>query len=154
MNASHTPDLRLHNRHTGEVLALRRQHRDGQLVLELRGSLAPHREGPPMHIHYVEDEEGRITAGRLSAIVGGRRVDAGPGEIVRLPKGVPHRWWNEGDETLEFEGYTHPVADLDRYLQAMFEVMNAGSPNRPPLFYVAHVALRHRKTQAALVMPL
>jgi hypothetical protein len=38
------------------------------------------------------------------------------------------------------------------YLQAVFEVVNAGPKNRPPLFYMAHVALRHRRTQTALGM--
>jgi hypothetical protein len=32
--------------------------------------------------------------------------------------------------------------------------MNAGAPNRPPLFYLAHVALRHRRTQTVLIMAL
>jgi hypothetical protein len=36
----------------------------------------------------------------------------------------------------------------------MFEVINAGAPNRPPLFYMAHVALRRRRTQSVLVMPV
>jgi mannose-6-phosphate isomerase-like protein (cupin superfamily) len=152
---SHTATfLRLENRHTGEVLTIRRQCIDGKIVLHLRGSLPPHRDGPPMHVHYVEDEEGRVVSGRLSASVGGRLVQIGAGDTLRLPKGVPHRWWNEGDEPVEFEGFTQPLADLDRYLQAVFEVMNAGGPNRPPLFYLARVALRHRRTQAALVMPL
>ena len=31
--------------------------------------------------------------------------------------------------------------------------MNAGSEERPPLFYIAHVALRHRRTQLVLIMP-
>lgn len=145
--------LRLENRHTGEVLELRRLRRNGEAVLELRGTLPPHREGPPMHIHHLEDEEGRITAGRLSATIGGTRVDAEAGESVLLPKGVPHRWWNEGNEPLAFEGFTRPAVDLDRYLQAVFEVMNAGPPNRPPLFYMAHVALRHRRTQTVLIIP-
>jgi hypothetical protein len=35
----------------------------------------------------------------------------------------------------------------------MFEVLNAGPPNRPPIFYMAHVLYRHRKTQLALVIP-
>jgi mannose-6-phosphate isomerase-like protein (cupin superfamily) len=148
-----TPQLHLENRHTGEVLVLRRRHVDGVETLDLWGMLPPHREGPPLHVHHVEDEEGRVTAGRLSVQVGGQRIDANPGEHVRLPRGVPHRWWNEGDELLTLEGCTRPVADLDRYLQAIFEVMNAGQPNRPPLFYLAHVALRHRRTQTALVMP-
>lgn len=135
--------LRLENRHTGEVLELRRLHRKGEAVLELRGTLPPHREGPPTHIHHVEDEEGRVIGGTLSAEIGGQRLTAGPGHTVRLPRKVAHRWWKDGDEPLFFEGLVRPIVDLDRYLQAVFEVMNAGAPNRPPLFYLAHVALRH-----------
>jgi mannose-6-phosphate isomerase-like protein (cupin superfamily) len=145
--------LRLANRHTGELLEIRREVRDGDAVFGLRGTLPAHRQGPPLHIHHLEDEEGRILAGTLSAEVDGRRLTVGPGGSVRLPRGVPHRWWNDGDQPLDFEGYTRPAVDLDCYLQAVFEVMNAGEPNRPPLFYLAHVALRHRRTQTVLVMP-
>ena len=77
----------------------------------------------------------------------------GTGQQVLLPKGVPHRWWNEGSQPLAFEGLTRPGVDLDRYLQAVFEVMNAGPPNRPSIFYLAHASLRHRRTQTVLVMP-
>lgn len=149
----HSPTwLRLENRHACEVLELHRRRHNGEMVLDLRGTLPPHREGPPRHIHYREDEEGTITAGTLSAEVGGRRVDAGAGQSVRLPRGVPHRWWNQGDAPLAFDGQPRPVVDLDRYLQAIFEVMNAGPRNRPPLFYMAHAALRHRHTQTVLIM--
>ena len=147
------PALRLENKHTGEVLQLRRLQEEGQEVFELRGTLPARSEGPPMHIHHLEDEEGLVTAGTLSALVGGKRVDVGAGQRVVLPRGIPHRWWNEGDQPLAFDGRTRPAVDLDRYLQAVFEVMNAGPPDRPPLFYLAHVALRHRRTQTVLVMP-
>lgn len=146
--------LRLENRHTGEVLELRRRSQNGQMILDIAGTLPAHREGPPLHIHHLEDEEGVITAGTLSAEIAGERIEAGRGQGVRLPRGAPHRWWNQGDQPLAFEGRVHPVVDLDRYLQAVFEVMNAGPQNRPPLIYLAHVALRHRRTQTVLVMPL
>jgi quercetin dioxygenase-like cupin family protein len=145
--------LRLTNRHTGEVLEIRREERNGETVFGLRGTLPAHRQGPPLHIHHLEDEEGTITAGTLSAEVRGQRLTLEPGEVVQLPHGVPHRWWNDGDQPLAFEGYTHPAVDLDRYLQAVFEVMNASPANRPSLFYLAHIALRHRRTQSVLVMP-
>lgn len=147
------PPLRLKNRHTGEVLDISRQVHDGEVCFYLRGTLPAHSEGPPLHIHHLEDEEGLVTAGTLSATVGGKRVDAGPGQTVKLPRGIPHRWWNEGHQALAFEGRTRPAVDLDRYLQAVFEVLNAGVPNRPPMFYLAHVALRHRHTQTVLIMP-
>lgn len=153
MTTSPPPALRLENRHTGEVLELRRQPLDGQVILEIRGTLPPHREGPPVHIHHDEDEEGVVITGRLSAELDGQRLEAGPGDTVWLPRGVPHRWWNEGDEPLSFVGRARPVVDLDRFLQAVFEVVNAGPPGRPPLFYLAHAGLRHRRTQRVVGMP-
>ena len=153
MAESGVPNMILKNRHTGERLALRRLKRGDEVWLELKGSLPPHREGPPLHVHFAEDEEGRVRSGTISAVINGRRITAGPGESTSLPRGSAHRWWNEGNEPLEFEGYARPVVDLDRYLQAIFEVINAGPEGRPPLFYIAHAALRHRHTQAVLIMP-
>lgn len=147
------PRLLLENRHTGERLAIARVERDGVPWFALEGSLPPHREGPPMHVHFAEDEEGFIRAGVLSAIVQGRPVTAGPGESTFIPRGVAHRWWNAGDGPLVFTGFAGPAVDLDRYLQAVFDVMNAGPPGRPPLWYMAKVALRHRRTQAVHLMP-
>ena len=147
------PPLILENRHTGERLALRRVARGTEVWLELKGSLPAGRQGPPMHVHFAEDEEGRIKSGTLSAVIEGRELTARPGESTSIPKGAAHRWWNAGNEPLVFEGYARPVVDLDRYLQAVFDVMNAGPDGRPPLFYLAHVALRHRRTQAVLIMP-
>jgi mannose-6-phosphate isomerase-like protein (cupin superfamily) len=146
--------LRLENKHTGEILELWRERRNGETILNLRGTLPAKSEGPPLHIHHLEDEEGVVTAGTLSALVGGKHVTVDTGQRVLLPKGIPHRWWNEGDQPLAFEGSTRPGVDLDRYLQAVFEIMNAGPPNRPSLVYMAHASLRHRRTQTVLIMPL
>jgi hypothetical protein len=55
---------------------------------------------------------------------------------------------------LVFEGVAKPLVDLDLYFQAVFEVLNHGPARRPPLFYMAHVAWRHRKTQVALLAPV
>lgn len=145
--------LVVENRHTGERLALRRVMRDGKLALELKGTLPPRNEGPPLHIHHVEVEEGVVIAGTLGVMLNGQRLRLTAGQRATFPAGAAHRWWNDGDETLVFEGYSAPLADLDRYLQAAFEVLNAGPPGRPPLFYMAHLAWRHRRTQTVLFAP-
>jgi len=145
--------LHLENRHTGEKLRLRRFERDGVVCLELSGSLPGRSQGPPLHIHHAQEEEGKVVSGTLSFNLAGRETTAGPGSAARFPAGQAHRWWNDGDETLVFEGTTTPAVDLDRYLHAVFEVMNAGPPERPPLFAMAHVAWRHRKTQSVLLAP-
>jgi mannose-6-phosphate isomerase-like protein (cupin superfamily) len=143
----------LENRHTGERLALRRLKRDDEIWLELKGSLPPHSEGPPMHVHFAENEEGHVTAGSLSVVIDGRCMAVGPGGSTFIPRGAVHRWWNEGDHPLELHGYARPAVDLDRYLQAIFDVINAGPAGRPPLIYLAHVSWRHRRTQGLAVIP-
>src|SRR4029453_4450929 len=92
------PTWRLHNRRTGEALELWREKSGEEWFLRLRGTLPTHRQGPPRHINLIENEEGVVTAGTLSAEVNGQQFTFGPGEIVRLPHGIPHRWWNDGDE--------------------------------------------------------
>jgi len=141
------------NRHTGEQLELRRAVRDGAPCLELKGLLPPRQEGPPLHIHYQTHEEFNVTAGTLSVEVDGRQHRFEAGSTALLPAGSAHRWWNAGDETLVLEGTAWPVVDLDVYFVAAFEVLNSGPANRPPLFYMAHLAWRHRKTQTVLIGP-
>jgi hypothetical protein len=105
-------------------------------------------------VHYAETEECRVLAGTFSATVDGKDVRAGAGEAIRFPAGVSHRWWNDGNDTLVAEGYITPLVDFDRHLQAVFDVLNSGpAADRPPLFYMAHVMWRHRRTQGVLLMP-
>jgi len=146
--------LRLENRHTGEVLVMRRVRHGDQVVLELEGSLPPKREGPPLHVHLMEHEEGEVISGAASAIVSGKTIKVAAGERTVFPMGVPHRWWNAEDQPLQLKGRVIPVVDLDRYLQAIFAVLNAGPAGRPPIFHVAHVSYRHRRTQRLASVPL
>jgi len=144
--------LRLENRHTGEVLVMRRMRdAQGQIVLTLDGTLPPGTSGPPLHVHFNENEEGIVKAGTLGAQIGKDKFVVPAGGTVVLPAGRPHRWWNAGDDLLEFSGHVVPV-DLDRFLQAVFAVLNA-SNGRPPIFYLAHVLWRHRDTQLLSIPP-
>lgn len=145
--------LVLEQAHTGERLEILRRRRDGEEWLEVRGYLPPHQPGLPLHIHLQEVEEVTVVHGTLSALKEGKTLKLGPGETLRLPRGSDHRWWNQGDEPLEFRAVVAPAVDLDRYLQAVFQVMNAGPRGKPPLFYMAHVTLRHRGTQETKLLP-
>ena len=146
--------LRLENRHTGEVLRMcRARDAEGQVVLLIEGFLPPGRRGPPLHIHLEEREEGVVTAGTLGMQVGGVKSLVQAGESAVFPPGIVHKWWNAGDGLLKLNGRAVPVVDLDRYLQAMFAVINASPLGRPSIFYLAHVAQRHRHTQTVKVLP-
>ena len=146
--------LTIELKHTGERLTLRRiRNANGVEELHLSGTLPPHRQGPPLHVHFAEDEQGDVISGVLSASLDGKTFQVETGGRARFPIGSTHRWWNNGDKELVFQGVATPAVDLDRYLQALFEVLNAGPERRPPMFYMAHVLHRHRKTQRVMIPP-
>lgn len=154
MNQPNAQALTLVLGHIGERLTMRRiKTEHGVEELRLNGSLPAHRRGPPLHIHFEEDEYVEVVSGTLSASVDGKPIVLKAGGSGHFPKGSVHRWWNDGDEELVLRGVVTPAVDLDRFLQALFEVLNAGGPKRPPIFYMAHVAYRHRKTQSTLAVP-
>ena len=146
--------LKLEHRHTGEILRMRRvRDGQGQIILALDGSLPPGSSGPPLHLHFHEHEEIIVKAGTLGAQIGTESVVVQAGGTAVLPAGLRHRWWNAGDDMLENSGYAVPVLDLDRFLQALFAVLNASPNGRPSIFYLAHVLWRHRNTQLVAVPP-
>src|SRR5919109_78378 len=71
--------------------------------------------------HANEDEISYVVAGRLGTQVGDDVLVAGPGDTVVKPRGVPHAFWNAGDEPARllelispagFENYFRAVAPL------------------------------------------
>jgi mannose-6-phosphate isomerase-like protein (cupin superfamily) len=146
--------LKLENRHTGEILRMRRvRDAEGQIVLTIDGSLPPRMSGPPVHVHFHQREEGGVKAGSLGARVGNEKIVVPAGTTAVFPAGVAHSWWNAGEDLLELSGRAIPAVDLDRFLQALFAVLNASPSGRPSIFYLAHVLWRHRHTQAVSVPP-
>jgi len=146
--------LKLEHRHTGEVLRMRRvRDSEGKIILALDGTSPPGTSGPPLHTHFLEHEEIVVKAGTLGAQIGTESVVVRAGGTAVLPAGTRHRWWNAGDDVLENGGHAAPAVDLDRFLQAVFAVLNASPNGKPSIFYLAHVLWRHRGTQLMAVPP-
>jgi mannose-6-phosphate isomerase-like protein (cupin superfamily) len=81
-------------------------------------TIAPRTLAAPLHTHRNEDEYSYVASGRMGALVGDEVVDAGPGELVAKPRGIPHAFWNAGDEpavvleTISPGGFEQYFADL------------------------------------------
>jgi hypothetical protein len=50
------------------------------------------------HVHHNFDERFTVESGRIGFRLDGRESVAGPGEVVEIPRGSWHDWWNAGDE--------------------------------------------------------
>jgi quercetin dioxygenase-like cupin family protein len=76
----------------GSLATIRLSHAgeaDGIAVIE---HLLPCGYAPPLHVHLNQDEVFHVLAGRICVEVGGCLHRAGPGDILKAPKGIPHRF--------------------------------------------------------------
>ncbi len=98
--------------------------------------LPPRALGSPVHTHKNEDEYTYVLEGRVGLQLGDEVIEAGPGDLVFKPRGVPHAFWNAGDEPARmleiisragFEDYFRELAPLlaapERDEPAMGEVV-------------------------------
>jgi quercetin dioxygenase-like cupin family protein len=46
--------------------------------------------GPPVHVHAAQDEVFHVLDGRFRFLIGDELVEAGPGDVLFGPQGVPH----------------------------------------------------------------
>ncbi|MFH5773767.1 cupin domain-containing protein [Paracoccus sp. NGMCC 1.201697] len=72
---------------------------DGPVTVLAYGNDTPG-EGPRLHVHPY-DETFVVVAGRARFFVGDEVIEAGAGEVVLGPKGVPHRFENLGPGRLQ-----------------------------------------------------
>ncbi len=75
----------------------------------------------PRHVHHAADEGFYVLEGAVRGFCGERRWRATRGAFVWLPRGIPHGYAVDGDETLRTLAFTVP-AGFERF------VADAGAP--------------------------
>lgn len=98
--------------------------------------LPPRALGAPLHTHRNEDEYSYVLEGRLGVQLGEEVLEAGPGELVFKPRGVPHAFWNAGDEPLRLLELISP-AGFENYFRELAPVLAERGPGAPETLAVA-----------------
>ena len=95
-------------------------------------TMAPH-GGPSWHVHTREEEFFSIRRGtfRFEA-AGADAVEVGPGGLVALPIGVPHRFRNLGDEPGEVVLWTAPGGNAQFFLDLSNPLSEEQDATLPP----------------------
>ena len=96
-----------------------------------------------MHTHEHEDEYSYVLSGRLGALVGDEEIEAGPGELVAKPRGVPHAFWNAGDEPVRLLELISP-GGFDQYFADLAPILNA--PGEPDFAALGAIQARYELT--------
>jgi hypothetical protein len=82
-----------------------------------------------MHTHEREDEYSYVLRGRMGAQIGDRVVDAGPGELVVKPRGIPHAFWNAGNEETVLLELISPGAFAEYFADLAPHLNREGPPD-------------------------
>src|ERR671915_2043889 len=77
----------------------------------------------PPHIHHTTDEGFYVLEGAMRGLCGDQTWQATPGSFVWLPRGIPHSYAVDGEETLRSLAITLP-AGFERF------VAEAGGPGQ------------------------
>jgi quercetin dioxygenase-like cupin family protein len=107
----------------------------------LEHELAPRALGAPMHAHACEDELSHVTAGRLGVQIGDDVLEATAGDTVVKPRGVPHAFWNPGDEPVRFVELITPGALFAGYFADVAPILATDGP--PDLAALGAAAARY-----------
>ena len=126
----------------GNRYLLRGDETGGRFAL-LEHTIPPRALAAPMHTHEREDEFSMVLQGHVGAQVGDEVIVAGPGELIRKPRGVPHAFWNAGDQEARLIELISP-AGFEAYFAEMAPILNADGP--PDVAALAAVQVRYGLT--------
>lgn len=110
----------------GNLHLIKSEDTDGRFAL-IEHTIPPRALAAPTHTHKNEDEYSYVLSGRMGAMIGDDVVEAGPGELVFKPRGVPHAFWNAGDEEVRLLELISP-GDFANYFTEMAPILSAGGP--------------------------
>jgi quercetin dioxygenase-like cupin family protein len=138
----------------GEWLTFERRVQVGGAERVTGGAVVSPGAGPPMHVHFQQDESFTVVQGRLGyQRLGEEPAYAGAGESVHFKAGEPHRFWNAGDTDLHCTAYIEPPGNVEYFLAALFESQRSKGGGRPSLFDAAYLTRRYRSEYEMLAVP-
>jgi mannose-6-phosphate isomerase-like protein (cupin superfamily) len=99
---------------------------DGRFGL-IEHRIPPRTLAAPVHTHEREDEYSYVLSGRMGAQIGDEVIEAGPGELVVKPRGIPHAFWNASDEETVLLELISP-GEFANYFAELAPVLSAEGP--------------------------
>lgn len=82
----------------------------------------------PPHIHPNQDEFLYILEGRFNFLLDGQEAVGEPGDLITLPRGIPHGIFNKSDQTIKTLFWVTPT---DRLYDLFWAIHNLGPESDP-----------------------
>jgi quercetin dioxygenase-like cupin family protein len=101
------------------------------------------------HVHPYQEERFEILEGEVTFKLDGQELPTRPGDVVLVPAGKKHQFWNAGDSEARFACKVSPVLGFEGLIETMFSLAQDGKTNRkgmPNLLRLAVIARAHFDT--------
>jgi mannose-6-phosphate isomerase-like protein (cupin superfamily) len=82
------------------------------------------------HIHPTIDERFTVLKGKIGYMLGSQKGVLQAGDCVDLPHGIPHDWWNAGDEEARVIVEIRPAARFEQMATTLFCLAREGKTNQ------------------------
>jgi quercetin dioxygenase-like cupin family protein len=105
------------------------QETNGELIVsDLR--VRPHGAVVGPHIHPTVDERFTVLKGKIGYMLDGQKGVLQAGECADLPRGIPHDWWNGGNEEARVIVEMRPGARMEQMVITLFCLAQDGKTNK------------------------
>jgi quercetin dioxygenase-like cupin family protein len=112
---------RMVNPRTGQTMIFQQTARDTNgALLEIESFNEPHRLGEPEHIHPLQESSCEVLSGQLTFRIAGVEHVLRAGDKVTIPAGVPHCFWNSGDEVAHHLQVFRPALRTQQFFETWF----------------------------------
>lgn len=137
----------------GEILIITRSAQDsnGELT-EFEGIEEPG-IGPPMHVHFKQEEKVRVTKGKMRVKTLTKEFSLTEGEEYIFQPGEAHQFWNEGDQPLHYSGYVKPSHNYEYFIRHIYRSANEAKDDKPGPFDAAFLLTKYKSEMDMLVIP-
>jgi mannose-6-phosphate isomerase-like protein (cupin superfamily) len=82
------------------------------------------------HLHPYQAERFEVLAGTVGMRRGKEKVELHAGDVVVVEEGMPHKFWNAGDDEARFTCTVTPALQFERLIATMYSLAAAGKTNR------------------------
>ena len=101
-------------------------------------------QGPVMHTHWLQDECLTVVNGKIGyQVLGQEEQFAEEGESILFKKGMPHRFWNAGQDELHCKGWIYPANTIVFFLSSIYAAQNKTGTGQPEKFDGAYLMTRY-----------
>ncbi len=137
----------------GEVLIITKSGEDtnGEIT-EFEGMDEPG-IGPPMHVHFLQEEKIKLLKGKMRAKTPKKEFDLEIGQEYIFEPGIPHQFWNTGDEQNHYSGYLKPSCNWEYIIENVYQSANSANDIKPSPFDAAFLLTKYKSEIDLLIIP-